>query len=993
MVFDLGQARGEIVIDARGATRGVQQAQSALNGLSQSTQTVGFGLSALGQSLIGIGGAATLGIGAAVREAANFEEALANVATISDAVARDTEGFGQSILQVASDTNRAASDLALAFYDIVSAAIEGEQGLLVLETAAIAANAGLTTTGTAANVLTSILNSGVVPGLTATVTLEDLTRINDVLFQTVNRGVFTYEQLATALGDSLPLASGLGVNLEELGAAFALITRNGQTASEASTQINAVLSALLKPSDQLTQVLTGLGFETGSAAIASLGFAGALEAIEASIAASGGEIDDFSGNIRAVRGVLGLTNSTAGDFSDEVDNIRNSVGATNRALEQQQKTFNFAVASLRNALERLAISVGTTLLPILTRAVNFLTRVVKRFDELPEPVKAVITAMVGLAGAFAVALGVIAIFASQLIAIAAAFNLIKKNGLGLRGALGGLLGPVESLGNGVAGLTTASNNAGRSTSRLGRVLGIFSRPASESSNRIRAMVSEIRELEKATPRSTPRITAMAKSLGLVQSSLRSIPTGFSKLNASLVGLPRLLSPMPSALDKLVAPLAAMAEPLTKVGSGFRGINSISADLPTRLNAMAKPLANMLPTIAAMGEPLRGIGSGFRGINSVAADLPGRLLAIEGPLRQIAPVFPALVDPIYAVGKGFRGINSVAADIPGRLTAIEAPLQSLTPILAGISKHAKDTGLGFSRMKRGLTDLPVLLPPMVDPLRQLKGPLEAIASSSADVGSGFSGIARGVRELGKANIPVLKNKIDELGNAFIGFDQKVGNVPASFSKIGNGARNMAKAFPVIASTAPTMVKALTQMNIPMMMLDSSMGTVPGKLYALSGSFSSLNKTLPNLPTPLGRVAKQVEQIGTKIGDSGTQFVNWSKGFKGMAEYAPALGDALPSISDSLGRMAVNAKAAAPEMSLLGYAFSDIDVSLKNIGNKLDPLVGQIEGIAIAGAYASDVLPKFADDIFNVATSFDLLGQSLKGKGAVINGTSKSLTNLK
>src|SRR5690606_16670858 len=103
-------------------------------------------------------------------------------------------------------------------------------------------------TGTAARAITAILNAY---GKSA----EEAGNVSDVLFKVVDSGVISFEQLANNLGNTIPLASQLGVTIEELGAAYSLLTVNGVQAAQAETQIAALMRATINETEALTEAV------------------------------------------------------------------------------------------------------------------------------------------------------------------------------------------------------------------------------------------------------------------------------------------------------------------------------------------------------------------------------------------------------------------------------------------------------------------------------------------------------------------------------------------------------------------------------------------------------------------------------------------------------------------------------------------------------------------------------------------------------------------
>jgi hypothetical protein len=62
-------------------------------------------------------------------------------------------------------------------------------------------------------------------------------RVSDVLFKTVDRGVLSFEQLASEIGAVLPQAAGLGVGLDQVGASIATMTAQGFSAGDAANRL------------------------------------------------------------------------------------------------------------------------------------------------------------------------------------------------------------------------------------------------------------------------------------------------------------------------------------------------------------------------------------------------------------------------------------------------------------------------------------------------------------------------------------------------------------------------------------------------------------------------------------------------------------------------------------------------------------------------------------------------------------------------------------
>ena len=75
-------------------------------------------------------------------------------------------------------------------------------------------------------------------------TVGDAAKISNQLFEVVDAGRVTYDQLSSTLGDVIPTAAAVGASLDDVGAAYIVLTNAGVTYDAATTQINGILTGL-----------------------------------------------------------------------------------------------------------------------------------------------------------------------------------------------------------------------------------------------------------------------------------------------------------------------------------------------------------------------------------------------------------------------------------------------------------------------------------------------------------------------------------------------------------------------------------------------------------------------------------------------------------------------------------------------------------------------------------------------------------------------------
>src|SRR5581483_1296631 len=230
-----------------------------------------FGKTAKKAATYGLAGLAA-GLAGAVYEAASFERSMRNVNSIADLTPRQFQKVKTAVLDMSRTTAQAPKVLADGLYQIYSSGIKGEGALKVLKASAIAASAGLTDTGTAAEAVVGVLNA-------YRLSADQAGHVSDILFQTVNRGVITFPQLAQTIGTVLPFAAALKIPLNDVGAAVSTLTKEGIPAANATTYLKNAMTSLTKPSTDLKKALKDTGYESGQSLVKAKGFQGALEAL------------------------------------------------------------------------------------------------------------------------------------------------------------------------------------------------------------------------------------------------------------------------------------------------------------------------------------------------------------------------------------------------------------------------------------------------------------------------------------------------------------------------------------------------------------------------------------------------------------------------------------------------------------------------------------------------------------------------------------------
>jgi TP901 family phage tail tape measure protein len=327
-----------------------------------SVQKTALGAAA-GKAKFAAASAGLAGVGAAVagvvKTTVDFDKSMRNVNSIAQLNEGQFKKLSASVKDLAGPTAQAPKTLADGLYDLVSSGFDAKESLTILKSSARAATAGLTDTATSTKAVAAVLNAYHRPASAAA-------QVSDDLFQTVNRGVISFEQLAQNIGDVLPFASALHVGLKEVGAATATMTKAGVSAPETMTRIKGVMSALIKPSDDLKKAYKQLGVESGEGLIKKTGsLQGALQSLARTTGGSKEQLAKLFPDIRALGGALLLTGTNAKTANADLKAFANDSGATGTALKEQAKSVSYAWNKFKATASAAAIDAGSVLVPAM----------------------------------------------------------------------------------------------------------------------------------------------------------------------------------------------------------------------------------------------------------------------------------------------------------------------------------------------------------------------------------------------------------------------------------------------------------------------------------------------------------------------------------------------------------------------------------------------------------------------------------------------------
>lgn len=291
----------------------------------------------------------------AVKVAGDFDTAFREIATLLDKPIEDLGTFRQAILDYAQGSTAPLDQLTKAIYNAISAGVPLEESLRAVAEAEKLAVAGKADLNDTLLVLVSSLNAY---GLE----MDQAGRFSDALFTAVRLGQTTLPELANSLSQVTGSASALGIPFETLLAAISTLTSAGAPTEQAITRINAVLTSLLKPSKEASDLAAQLGIEFGTQSVQAKGLEGVLADVARVTGGNQEQMALLFGSAEALKAVFPLTGASAQKFADDLVAMGNSAGATEAAFQKMAESVGLNTQKLQNALTNLLVAIGTPLL-------------------------------------------------------------------------------------------------------------------------------------------------------------------------------------------------------------------------------------------------------------------------------------------------------------------------------------------------------------------------------------------------------------------------------------------------------------------------------------------------------------------------------------------------------------------------------------------------------------------------------------------------------
>ncbi len=374
----------KIGADISGLSKGLQTAQTRLTKLSNSLTSIGTSLT------MKVTMPLVLLAKQALQTSAEFEQSMANAASVSGATGEELEKMTALAREMGKTTVFSASDAADAMYYMASAGYKVEEMANAIEPILNLASATQNDLAFTTDTVIATLNQFQLES-------SEAERVSNVFASAIGYSQATLEKLGNSMSYVGPVANSLGWSLEETTGALSVLYNAGYDGSMAGTSLRQSLVALMNPSTSAKKIFKELCIELTKLDPTTNKFSDIVNTLAQSGITTAQAMEVFGD--RAGPGMMALL----AQGGDAIAAMTESITGTNSATEMAAKqvdTMQGSAKLMKSMMEEIAISIGDVLIPILRKLMEqYLMPLMERFQGLSSVSKETVVKIAMIAAA------------------------------------------------------------------------------------------------------------------------------------------------------------------------------------------------------------------------------------------------------------------------------------------------------------------------------------------------------------------------------------------------------------------------------------------------------------------------------------------------------------------------------------------------------------------------------------------------------------------
>lgn len=342
---------------------------------------------------LAVAGAAVAFGAAATKMAADYEQQMNMVQSLTGSTDAQMQQYKTSIRSVSDETGKSSMELSKGLYQVISAGFQGADATKVLGLAAKDSVIGLTDQETTTKALVVALNSYKIGA-------KDADTVSNQMLKTTALGRMSLSDYANALATGAAAAHGNGVSMAEMNATLATLTANGvKTAGVAMTDLTNLTGVMDGKTDMMTKRIQAQGISFDETKFKTLSYSDQVKYLGDKLSGlSYGQKQQILGSKNAAQ-ALQILHDNSKMYTSDVATLSDKQKLANDAQKSWQKTqsgFNQSMTRVKTQLDNVMISIGEKLLPVLGKLMDKVSPLIQKFADWMEKSGAVDKVMDGL---------------------------------------------------------------------------------------------------------------------------------------------------------------------------------------------------------------------------------------------------------------------------------------------------------------------------------------------------------------------------------------------------------------------------------------------------------------------------------------------------------------------------------------------------------------------------------------------------------------------
>lgn len=347
--------------------------------LGRDIEKIGAGFSSVGENMLPIAaGITAIGV-AGGRAFIDFDSIITGAAAKAGATAEEMELMRQKASQFGADFPISATQAAEGMDRLAAAGYDANQVIGVMPsviTAAVASGEDLATTS---DVVSNALN---IWNLKQGDIAQNAMRVADVVQMAANKSSASVADFGVILQEAGTPANTLGISIEQLSTAVAILKNTGSDASKIGNALSATFSNLSAPTKPAAEALDKLGVTVKDAKGNFLGLQPIIEQMRKGMA--GLANTERIALAKSIAGqdyysqLLSLIDTTPEAYQAMQDAMDNATGSSQAQFEVMKGTLKNSIDGMLGSLESLAINFGS----VLTPQIKMVTDTIGNFADL-----------------------------------------------------------------------------------------------------------------------------------------------------------------------------------------------------------------------------------------------------------------------------------------------------------------------------------------------------------------------------------------------------------------------------------------------------------------------------------------------------------------------------------------------------------------------------------------------------------------------------------